>query len=165
MPATKKTVMTEAYKDALSKKEEEAFAKKARGMAVEYHKDQKVHEARKNSVLWKRQQKIKGMKQQLKELETRQKKAQAAVEANTYFMVGVALMIFAAVDLVLLLMFLGSGHKTAAVVALILMFLLLFSSVSIQAKGLEFEKIARETKILADDLRQQIKKIENPSLR
>lgn len=165
MPATKKTVMTEAYKDALSRKEEESFTKKARNMAAEYHKDQKVHEVRRNSVLWKREQKIKSMKAKLRELETRQKKAQAAVEANTHFMVGVALMILAAVDLVLLLTLLGSGHKTAAVVALILMFLLLFSSVSIQAKGLEFEKIARETKILADDLRQQIKKIENPSLR
>ncbi|MBR5408852.1 hypothetical protein IK112_02815 [Candidatus Saccharibacteria bacterium] len=161
----KKTVMSESYKDALNKKEEDSFTKKARGMAAEYHRDQKAHEAKRNSVLWKREQKIKGMKAELRKVEARQHKAEEAVSANTHFMMGVALLALSALTFVVVVILRGSNHGTATIVALILAVVLLFASAFTQAKGLEMEIIARQSKEMADDLRRQIKKMENPSLR
>ena len=163
MASEKKTVeMTEVYKEALSKKSDDAFRKRTKGMVQEMAKEKQILSAKTKYQQTKREKRIEAKKAEIRLYRKKLERAQTIAEEKTYSTMGIVLLVVSMLLFIMDLVMYRRQFSAGAVVAvLIAASIILLASLTLQAAGLQAETEIREYSAKLNIAQNELAQLQN----
>ena len=151
--SSKKTVMSEGFKNAVKQRQGDVFRQQANDIVKENQRKQELEKVKKNRIMTKKQMKIKAKKAEISNYEKKLERAEKNLKDGTYSIIDIGARIIAiliaTVGLIL--------HSNISIFIIALVFL--FISISFQAAYLDAESKVREYQIKLSILKQELENL------